>query len=126
LGLDAVAPPDVHVQHVTARLLAPGDVCVTVSHTGATSESLAATAAAAEAGATTVAITSFARSPLTELADHSIIAGSAETQYRVEAMTSRLLHIAVLDAIFVLVARGVTGRSNALDLTAQVLASHRY
>lgn len=125
LGLDAQAPPDVHVQHVTAGLLGPTDLCVTVSHTGATAESLAATRAATAAGATTVALTSFVRSPLTDVADHVIVAGSAETDFRVEAMTSRLLHIAVLDAIFVLIARSGDRYTESLERTSRVLIEHR-
>jgi DNA-binding MurR/RpiR family transcriptional regulator len=126
-GLHATTHSDVHLQHVTARLLSPGDVCVAISHTGSTHETLAATRAAAAAGATTVAVTSFTRSPLTEIVDHSLIAGSAETSYRVEAMTSRLAHLAVLDALFVLVALRRPEQSRAaLATTGDVLSEHRF
>jgi DNA-binding MurR/RpiR family transcriptional regulator len=126
-GLHATAHSDVHLQHVTARLLAPGDVCVAISHTGSTHETLAGTRAAAAAGATTVAVTSFTRSPLTEIVDHSLIAGSRETSYRVEAMTSRLAHLAVLDALFVLVTLRRPEESRAaLATTGDVLSEHRF
>lgn len=70
-----------------------------VSHTGQTRETLAATTAAREAGAATVAITSFFRSPLTELCDHALVAGSLETRHQIEARASRLVHSALLDAL---------------------------
>jgi DNA-binding MurR/RpiR family transcriptional regulator len=127
IGLQATAHADVHLQHVTARLLAPHDVCVAISHTGSTHETLAATRAAKSAGATTVAVTSFVRSPLTEIAEHSLIAGSRETSYRVEAMTSRLAHLVVLDALFVLIALRRPEESRAaLAVTGDILSEHRF
>jgi len=127
IGLRAEAPPDVHVQHVAARLLRPNDVCLAVSHTGATRETLAAARAAAAAGATTIAVTSFARSPLTEVAGIVLVAGSQETSLRVEAMASRVAHLTVLDALFVAVALGDRERALAAqEATAAVLAEHRF
>jgi RpiR family carbohydrate utilization transcriptional regulator len=126
IGVLAEAPADVHVQHVVARLLTADDVCVVVSHTGSTRETLAATGAAREAGATTVAITSFATSPLTELVDHAIVAGTRELALRLEAMASRLAHLALLDALLVAVAGRDPNRSQAaLALYTDVLGEHR-
>src|SRR5690625_3201778 len=103
LGLPAFYVGDVHAQHIQARMLGPGDVLFAVSHTGSTFETLAAVRAARAAAAMIVAVTSFARSPLTELCDHAIVAGSAETRIRVEAVTSRLVHLPVLDALHTLI-----------------------
>jgi RpiR family transcriptional regulator, carbohydrate utilization regulator len=126
IGVLAEAPVDVHVQHVVARLLTDEDVCVVVSHTGSTRETLAATKAACDAGATTVAITSFATSPLTELVDHVILAGTRELALRLEAMASRLAHLALLDALLVAVAGRDEARSQAaLELYTDVLGEHR-
>ena len=126
IGILAEAPGDVHVQHVTARLLSAEDVCVVVSHTGSTRETLVAAEAAKEAGAKTVAITSFATSPLTELVDHAIVAGTRELALRLEAMASRLAHLALLDALVVAVAGRNQERSEeALEIYAEVLGEHR-
>ncbi|MBF4607603.1 MurR/RpiR family transcriptional regulator [Curtobacterium sp. VKM Ac-1393] len=125
VGIDASFAPDVHTQHVTARMLGAGDVFFAISHTGSTFETLATARAATAAGATTVALTSFSRSPLTELADVTVVAGSAETNYRVEAMASRIVHLAVLDALFVVLSQlGPTSESR-LALTEDVLIEHR-
>jgi RpiR family transcriptional regulator, carbohydrate utilization regulator len=126
IGIDSDAPPDVHVQHVAARLLRAGDTCVAISHTGSTRETLMVVEAAKAAGATTIAITSFLRSPLTELADIVLTAGSREVSFRLEAMASRLAHMAVVDALLVAVAEKDEDRSRlALDLFADILGEHR-
>jgi len=126
IGVLADAPSDVHVQHVQARLLAEEDVCVIVSHSGSTRETLTLVQAASEAGATTVAITSFAASPLTERVDHAIVAGTRELAMQLEAMASRLAHLALLDALLVAVAEHDETRSRAaLALYADVLGEHR-
>lgn len=126
IGVLTIAPADVHVQHVSARLLRAGDVCLAVSHTGATRETLEIAGAAKDAGATVVAITSFARSPLTDLADHAIVAGTREVSFRLEAMASRLAHLALLDALLVAVAGRDEERSQAaLAVYTDVLGEHR-
>jgi DNA-binding MurR/RpiR family transcriptional regulator len=104
IGIRVDAPVDSLTQHLAARLLGPGDVCVVISHTGATRETLAMVDAARAAGAMTAAVTSYARSPLTEAVDHPVIAGGRQLGFRVEAMASRFAHLCVLDAIYVGVA----------------------
>ncbi|MEV6293849.1 SIS domain-containing protein [Streptomyces sp. NPDC051896] len=88
-----------HVQHVHARLLRRDAVCLAISRTGQTSGTLHATQAARAGGAGTIAVTSFFRSPLTEPADVSLVAGSCETSFRIEAVAGRIAHLAVLDAL---------------------------
>jgi RpiR family transcriptional regulator, carbohydrate utilization regulator len=127
IGIDADAPPDVHVQHVRARLLKENDVALAVSHTGATQETLGAVRGAREAGAAIIAITSFSTTPLTELADVALVAGGRETRYRVEAMASRLAHLLVIDTLYTSLVLASPRRSQpAQQLTADVLAEHRY
>lgn len=127
IGLGAEAPADVHVQHVAASLLGPTDVCFAISHTGATRETLQAVESARAAGATTIALASFLRSPLTEVAGIVLTAGTREVSFRLEAMASRLAHMAVIDSLLVAVADRDPERSQrALDLYAEVLSEHRY
>ncbi|WP_433296688.1 MurR/RpiR family transcriptional regulator [Pseudonocardia sp. CA-142604] len=125
-GLRAEAPYDPHVQHVAARLLCPDAVLLCFSHTGQTRESLGSVRAAKQAGAATIAITSFFNSPLTELVDVALVAGSRETDFRMEAITSRIAHIAVLDALYVAVFLSDIDRSRtAQQLSADALTEHR-
>ncbi|WP_243770180.1 MurR/RpiR family transcriptional regulator [Amycolatopsis acidicola] len=127
IGISAEAPSDVHVQHVRARLLRQGDVAVAVSHTGSTRETVNAARGAHEAGASVVAVTSFSTTPLTEIADVALVAGGLETRYRVEAMTSRLAHLVVLDSLLISLVLAEPERSEtAQKLLADVLAEHRF
>jgi len=113
IGLHAEAPADVHEQHVRARLLSAGDVCLALSHTGASRETLGATATAAAAGASTFAITSFATAPLTALADHALVAATRAVAAWLEPLATRLAHLALLDSLVVAVARRDEPRTRA-------------
>jgi len=127
IGVVSDAPPDVHVQHVAARLLSKDDVCVAISHTGATRETVATVRAARDAGATTIAVTSFSRSPISRLADVVLVAGGPELSFRHEAMASRLAHLSLLDALYVAVAmRFQESARTALDAATEVIATHRF
>jgi DNA-binding MurR/RpiR family transcriptional regulator len=126
IGVRVDAPVDSLTQHLAARLLGRGDVCVVISHTGATRETLAAVEAARAAGATTAAVTSYARSPLTEAVDHPLIAGGRQLGFRVEAMASRLAHLCVLDALYMGVAmRTETDVLETLALHHQIATEHQ-
>lgn len=126
IGVRATAPGDGPGQLVAAALLERGDVCLAISHSGATRGTLAALTAATDSGATTAAITSFSRSPLTELADHVLVAGARAASPRVPSLTSRLAHVAVLDALLVAVAlRDELRAEAALARTSAALAEQR-
>ncbi|ADB53059.1 MurR/RpiR family transcriptional regulator [Conexibacter woesei] len=126
IGVRAAAPADAPGQHVAAALLSRGDACLAISHRGATAGTLEAVAAAADAGAATAAITSFAGSPLTGLADHVLVAGARAASPRLAALTSRLAHVAVLDALLVAVAlRDERRAAAALARADAALAAHR-
>lgn len=126
IGIHAEAFSDVHMQHVAAHALEPGDVCVAISHTGSTQETISSIERAAAQGARIVVITSFTKSPITEPADIVLTAGAREVSFRLEAMASRLAHMAVLDALLVGVADLNPERTrSALDAFADVLADHR-
>jgi RpiR family carbohydrate utilization transcriptional regulator len=126
IGLRADAYADAHIQHFQALGLQAGDVCVAISHTGSTRETIEVADAARSGGAVTVAITSFANSPLTELVDEVIVAGTREVAFQLEAMASRLAHLALLDALLVAVAaRDQTRAQAALTHFTDMLGAHR-
>jgi RpiR family transcriptional regulator, carbohydrate utilization regulator len=126
IGVQADAPVDCLTQHLAARLLRPGDVCMVISHTGATKETLPIVEAARAAGAVTAAVSSFARSPLTEAVDYPLVAGGRQLGFRVAAMASRLAHLCVLDALYVGVAmRTEPDALQALELHHQVATEHQ-
>ncbi|GAA1189996.1 MurR/RpiR family transcriptional regulator [Streptomyces hebeiensis] len=125
LGLVTMYPADVMAQHLAARHLDDSCVCLVISHTGASRESLLVAEAARAAGAFVVAITSFTKSPLTRLAHAALIAGGPEHGFRLEAMASRLAHLGVVDALFVGIAvRRPKASTKALDVMADITIEH--
>lgn len=99
IGLDAKVLTDSHVQAISASLADPQVATLTISHSGATHETVAATRLAKEAGAKTVVITNFAKSPIQAYADVVLFTMARETLFRTEAMTSRIAQLCVLDAL---------------------------
>ncbi|MFC5930339.1 MurR/RpiR family transcriptional regulator [Cryobacterium melibiosiphilum] len=125
LGLDAAFTPDFIAQEVIARGLDNRDVCFVISHTGSTTSTLDVARAAAQSQAVVVGITSFLSSPLTEIADALLVAGSSETRYRVEAMTSRIVHLSLIDAIYSVLAMRLDGAAEARAASEALVNSHR-
>ncbi|MGH3797312.1 MAG: MurR/RpiR family transcriptional regulator [Pseudonocardiaceae bacterium] len=105
IGRVAFAWSDVHMALTSAALLGPGDVALGISHTGATTDTLDALSEARQRGATTVALTNFPRSPITELADHVLTTAARETTFRSGAMSSRIAQLTVVDCLFIGVAQ---------------------
>jgi len=99
IGLDAKVLTASHVQAISASLADPSVATLTISHSGATHETVAATRLAKEAGAKTVVITNFAKSPIQAYADVVLFTMARETLFRTEAMTSRIAQLCVLDAL---------------------------
>lgn len=63
IGLMAFIWTDTHAALTAAALLRPEDVAVAISHSGTTQDTIEPLQVAAERGATTIALTNFARSP---------------------------------------------------------------
>ncbi len=99
IGLPAYAVTDAHVCCVSASMLNEKCVAFGISHTGSTIETLQAMKIAKDKGAGTLCLTSFARSPLAQMCDVSLIVASDEVQHSKEAVVSRLVQLALLDAI---------------------------
>jgi len=126
IGLTCFAWSDTHAALTSAALLRAGDVAIGVSHTGATHEIVEVLREAAHHGATTAALTNFARSPVTEIAEHVLTTAVRETAYRSGAMASRIGQLTAIDCLFVGVAQRHLDRTrDALDVTSRAVAEHR-
>jgi RpiR family carbohydrate utilization transcriptional regulator len=126
IGINSRAAVDSHVQAITASLAGPDVAILTISHSGSTVETLTATRLAKEAGATTIAITNFGRSPLLAHSDIVLNTLARETQFRTEAMTSRIAQLAIIDTLIACLALSDYARSVAtINSTFEVLASKR-
>lgn len=126
LGMQVAVVTDSHMQAVSAGLLNETDVAFVISHTGRTTETLAAATHAKSRGATVICLTSFLRTPLIDLADLCLVTAAAETAFRVEAMASRIAHLSVIDAIYVMLAMSrFDDAIEVLDYTARIIAEKR-
>jgi DNA-binding MurR/RpiR family transcriptional regulator len=118
IGRPAFAWPDAHLATTSAALRGEGDVAVGLSHTGTTVDTIDALEEARSHGATTVAVTNFPWSPITEAADHVLLTAARETAFRSGAMTSRIAQLTVVDCLFVLLAqRDLPATRQALERT---------
>ncbi len=104
IGLPATVVTDPHMQAVSAALLPAGAVAFAISHSGRSFETLNALKKARSAGATCILLSSHANTPLSQHADIQIITAARETAFRAEAVTSRIAHLSVIDALYVAVA----------------------
>lgn len=126
IGQVAFAWSDTHIALTSAALLKPGDVALGVSHTGVTTDTIDALAEARRHGATTVALTNFPRSPITDVADHVLTTAVRETTFRSGAMASRLAQLTLVDFLFVGVAQRTYAETRtALEATYDAVSGHR-
>jgi DNA-binding MurR/RpiR family transcriptional regulator len=126
IGINSRASVDSHVQAITASLCTPDVAVITISHSGSTIETLTATRLAKEAGATTIVVTNFGRSPLLAHADIVLNTLARETQFRTEAMTSRIAQLAIIDALIAALALADYDRAVAtIGKTFDVLSTKR-
>ena len=100
-GTPSFAFMDSHFQLMAASQLTAGDVAVAISHSGKNKDTLQILTTAKEAGATTIAITSFPRSVIATKADIVLLTSSEETEYRSEALSSRIAQLSIIDALYV-------------------------
>jgi len=100
-GISVRSYSDPHLQIASATLLEPGDLVIAVSHTGANRDVLDAVKMAKSNHVTTIAITSYMRSPLSQAADIALHGMGREITYRSEAMASRLIHLAIVDVLYI-------------------------
>ena len=126
LGLDAKAMVNSHAQAVSAAFAGPEVAAITISHSGRTRETLAATRLAKQAGAQTICITNFGKPPLLKYCDVALFTAAVETRYRMEAMASRVAQLVVIDSLYARLALERWEPSlAAIDRSYRVLAEKR-
>lgn len=127
LGCAVDAPTDPLTAEVAASLLPADAVCLAVSHTGATRTTVDAARRAHACGATVISLTSYARSPLTETSQCTLLAGGQDLTLGLEAVAGRLAHLVVVDALALsLLALRGSDAQQALARSAEVTAAHAY
>ena len=99
VGIPAHACTDQLFMNVIAGNMKPDDVALCISHSGQTKAVVDALRRAKCAGAATIALTSFADSLLSQESDLRICVYADEKNYPVEAVSARVAHICVIDAL---------------------------
>ncbi|WP_342133284.1 SIS domain-containing protein [Hydrogenophaga sp. OTU3427] len=98
LGVNTIAYSDGHMQVMSASLRGPDDVVVVISNSGRTRDLIDAADIARQRGAQVIVITA-SGSPLAGLADVHLAADHPEHYDRYSPMTSRLLHLMIIDIL---------------------------
>ena len=100
IGKICFAYTDGHSQLTSASLLPPGDVAVLISNSGDTSEILDTLHVVKQNGASTIAITRYAKSDLANQADIVLSISTPEITIRSGAMGSRIAMLNIIDILF--------------------------
>lgn len=125
-GLSAFSNLDAHLQIMAAAQLTPEDLAILVSHTGSTKDTLDVIRVLKERQVPIIAITNHAKSPLSKEADIKLFTVSEETDFRSEALASRIAQLSLMDALYtnVMIAKGEEGR-DALEQMRKAIALKR-
>lgn len=100
-GIKAFAFMDSHFQLMSASQLSKNDAAVIISHSGTNKDTIDILKTANESGAKTIGITSFPKSPISQNVDVALYTSSDETEFRSEALASRIAQLSLIDALYV-------------------------
>ncbi|TWT06359.1 MurR/RpiR family transcriptional regulator [Planococcus sp. CPCC 101016] len=118
LGLQVSMNLDSHMQLMAASQLQSDDVAIVISHSGSTTDVLDVLRVLKEKGVTIICVTNFAKSPLSKEADIALYTLSEETDFRSEALSSRIAQLSLIDALYtnLMIARGNEGKKALQDM----------
>ena len=104
LGLSAQVCCDNHMQAIIASHLKRGSVAIGISHSGSSKDIVEAMRLCKLCGATTIGITNYGASPLSDASDITLFTKSDETKHSILAMSSRIAQLAIFDSIYTYIA----------------------
>lgn len=104
IGLQAYAYCDILQMSVMAMNMKKGEVAIGISHSGSTKAVVEAIRHAKDAGADTIALSSFSESILCKESDYSVTVFPDEENYPIEAVSARIAHMCVIDALMMTLA----------------------
>ncbi|KQL52466.1 RpiR family transcriptional regulator [Heyndrickxia shackletonii] len=100
-GIQSMAYTDSHFQIMSAAQLTEQDVVVLISHSGSNKDIMDVLQIAKKNGAKSIGITNLAKSPLSQKVDIPLYTISQETDYRSEALSSRIAQLSIIDSLYV-------------------------
>ena len=114
IGVPVISVSDPHLQVLSAVQLGADDVAFGISYTGSTRDTVEALEAAKGASATCICLTHHARSPITRVADITLLAGGRPRALEGLGLGEQVADVAVIDALWVALALRRDGSRAAL------------
>lgn len=99
LGLKVDAFNESHLQAMAAATLGPGDVAIGLSVSGSTKDTIDSLKVAKQAGATVICITHYRRSPITNVADITLLTAAQEGPLQGGSLAAKIAQLHVIDVI---------------------------
>jgi RpiR family carbohydrate utilization transcriptional regulator len=113
---------DPNQQAVSASLLSGDDVAIGITNSGRTISTVAALKKAKESGATTICITNFDQSPITEHADIKLFTSTRDSAFFQESMVSRIAQMLIIDILYAgLAVKNIEGSVKMIEKSARSL-----
>ncbi len=91
---------DSHLQIMSAALLTEKDVAVVISYSGSTKDTIEVAKVVKERGAKVISITRFAKSPLTNYSDITLLCGSNEGPLQGGSLSAKISQLYLLDLLY--------------------------
>jgi DNA-binding MurR/RpiR family transcriptional regulator len=125
LGFNCHFSSDSHVNATLLAQLQPGDIIFAISHSGETKD-ITLPLEKLQGGVPIIAITGYEQSTLGRLAHVGLVTLSEETNYRTDAMTSRIVQLTIVDSLFGVVILAMGDRAlEHLKKTRQALFQYK-
>lgn len=127
IGINAEAIGDPHIQCMSTVNLTPKSVAMGISFSGSTKDTVDSLTLAKKAGAFTIAITNYEKSPITKVADAVLLTSAKETPLRSGALTSKIAQLHIIDILYTCIAIKKKEKSyEMLNKTAEAVLSKMY
>ncbi|MED3971324.1 MurR/RpiR family transcriptional regulator [Priestia megaterium] len=99
IGIHVDSIIDTHMQAMTAATLTSDDIVVGLSVSGSTKDTIDSLSIAKEKGAKIIAVTYYARSPITKLADYTLLSGGKESPLEGGSLAAKIAQLFVIDML---------------------------
>lgn len=99
IGKNTTAYPDPHVQVMSAALLTSKDVALAISQSGSTKDTVTSLRKAKESGAHTISVTSYARSPITQVSDLVLLTAMVE-KVSIPSVYAKIGEMVILERLY--------------------------
>lgn len=126
IGIFAHVYKDAHMQFMSTSLIQKDDIVLGISHTGATKNIVQILKLARHQGAQTICLTNYMHSPVTEVAEFSLVSTAKNDPITGENAAARIVQLSILDALYTSLALKNPNKSyKNLTLTSEAVRHYR-